>query len=102
MLHELLKMPMIFALDCQKTLHRRHLYQRDLLHRRQPKKPLRPSPKSTKHRLHPINEEEEEEVNFTDTDEEYLNCYISNNDKEDKKSDDNDNDDGFGNKLELE
>ncbi|KAK4421905.1 hypothetical protein Salat_2141200 [Sesamum alatum] len=47
-------------------------------------------------------DEEEEEVNFTDTDEEDFNCYIFNSDREDKNNDDNDEDIEFGDELELE
>ncbi|KAK4429131.1 hypothetical protein Salat_1213300 [Sesamum alatum] len=48
------------------------------------------SSKSTKIRLHLVNEVEKE-VNFDDTDEEDFNCYISNSEREDK-NDDNDED----------
>ncbi|KAK4423958.1 hypothetical protein Salat_1978700 [Sesamum alatum] len=58
------------------------------------------SSKSTKNPLCLVDEEEEE-VNFDDTDEEDLNCYISNSEREDK-NDDNDEDVELGDELESE
>ncbi|KAK4423617.1 hypothetical protein Salat_1944600 [Sesamum alatum] len=58
------------------------------------------SSKSTKNPLRLVDEEEEE-VNFDDTDEEDLNCYISNSDREDK-NDDDDEDVELGDELESD
>ncbi|KAK4422827.1 hypothetical protein Salat_1865200 [Sesamum alatum] len=58
------------------------------------------SSKSTKNPLRLVDEEEEE-VNFDDTDEEDLNCYISSSDREDK-NDDNDEDVELGDELESD
>ncbi|KAK4417258.1 hypothetical protein Salat_2551400 [Sesamum alatum] len=52
------------------------------------KKASTSSSKSTKIPLRLVDEEEEE-VNFDDTDEEDLNCYISNSEREDKNDDNN-------------